>query len=92
MTPIASGKPFDAACASNIREKPHAMSHALRNLTHAFNCTSFFVALNYETHATALAVFLEYFSDAYKFKYFAFESFKIDHAQWQLSSRKASVL
>ena len=33
VTPIASGKPFDAACASNIQEKPHSMSHALRNLT-----------------------------------------------------------
>ena len=37
MTLIASGKPFDAACASNIQEKPHAMLHALRNLTYAFN-------------------------------------------------------
>ena len=26
VTPIASGKPFDAACASNIQEKPNAMS------------------------------------------------------------------
>ena len=32
---MPAGKPFDAACASNIQEK----SHALRNLTHAFNRT-----------------------------------------------------
>ena len=37
LTPITRKKPFDAACASNIQEKPHATSHALRNLTHAFN-------------------------------------------------------
>ena len=31
MTPITSGKPFDAACISKIQEK----THALCNLTHA---------------------------------------------------------
>ena len=33
VTPIASGKPFHAACASNIQEK----SHAVRDLSQATN-------------------------------------------------------
>ena len=35
MTPINSGKLFDAACASDIQEKPHPTSYALHDLLQA---------------------------------------------------------